>query len=463
MLWLFIHFPNLALEAQFVGDQRPIPQILLRPGDQTIVQCNDAALAQGVKVGMNKKTAFCLLEDCALADYDTRIERDSLKQLALLCYHQAANIRLMEPDGLLLELTSMLALFNGLTPYWKNLRQRLYSSGHRFTMSTGHTPQAARILAQAGIENSNDDESLIQQTLRQLSIDQLGLPEKATGKLHAMGIHTYQQLTNLPRRELGFRFGQGFIEQLSKLESDNLPPTSFQLPERFQETVHLTYEAEQARGLVFPLRRVLLHLEAYLLSRQKLCERILIKLEHRDGRASVLTVSSVRGSYLQKDWLALLHIKLESTKLINPVVSLTLRAKGFIAMYAEHMDLVGGRHLQADADRMHAQLLARLGEANVRTLRAEADPRPEVASQLRNSHDNATEQFARLWPSFLLLTPKPIRLEDYHILQGPERMEGGWWDAPSIRRDYYVAQKRRATHWIFRRDDGLWFLHGVFA
>ena len=31
MLWMFIHFPNLALEAQFMGDQRPIPQLLLQP------------------------------------------------------------------------------------------------------------------------------------------------------------------------------------------------------------------------------------------------------------------------------------------------------------------------------------------------------------------------------------------------------------------------------------------------
>jgi protein ImuB len=208
---------------------------------------------------------------------------------------------------------------------------------------------------------------------------------------------------------------------------------------------------------------VLLHLEAYLLSRQKLCEKLLIKLEHRDGRASLLTIPSVRGSYRQKDWLALLQIQLENTKLIDPVVSLTVRARGFISMIGGHQDLIGGRHLQADADRMHSMLLARLGETNVRTLRAEADPRPEVASQLRNSHDNSTEQFARRWPSFMLLTPKPIRISDYKIIQGPERMEGGWWDAPSIRRDYYVARKRRATHWIFRRDDGIWFLHGVFG
>ncbi len=463
MLWLFIHFPNLALEAQFLADQRPIPQLLLKPGNQTVVQCNEHAQKQGVRVGMNKKTAFCLLEDCALADYDAHAEQECLKQLALLCYHQAAQISLLPPDGLLLELGSMLALFDGLIPYWKNLRQRLKNSGYGFVMCTGHTPQAAKMLAHANIELCTEDAQKVRDTLLQLTVAQLNLSEKLVKKLTAMGIHQYGQLKNMPRKELGYRFGQEMIDQLQKLEHDSQPPTSFQLPARFQQTVHLTYEAEHAGGLVFPLRRVLLNLEAYLITRQRLCEKVLIKLEHRDGRASLLTIPSVRGSYQQKDWLALLQIQLEHTQLIDPVVSLTLRAKGFLPMEAIHHDLVGGRHLQADADRLHSMLLARLGESHVRTLRAEADPRPEVASQLRNSHDTATEQFPRQWPSFLLPMPKAINLNDYEIITGPERIEGGWWEAPSVRRDYYIAKRNQQTVWLFRRDDGQWFLQGLFA
>jgi protein ImuB len=132
-------------------------------------------------------------------------------------------------------------------------------------------------------------------------------------------------------------------------------------------------------------------------------------------------------------------------------------------MQAEYTDLVGGRHQQADADRMHSMLLARLGESHVQTLRAEADPRPEIASQVRNSHDNETEQYSRRWPSFLFQEAKPIRITDYKILAGPERIEGGWWEAPSIRRDYYIAQRNKQTVWLYRRDDGQWFLHGLFA
>jgi len=463
MLWLHIHFPRLALEAQFMADNRAIPQLLLVPGNQTIIQCNTHATAQGVCVGMNKKTAFCLLEDCAIADYDLNIEHDSLNQLALLCYHQAAQISLVKPQGLLLELGSMLPLFNGLTPYWQNLKQRLDNSGYSYVMCTGHTPSAAKILSEANIELCTDDIDVIQQTLLELSVEQLNLPAKLTKKLLSMGIHQYGQLKNTPRKELGYRFGVELVEQLHKLENDSQPPTSFKLPERFQQTMHLSYEAEQARGLIFPLRRILLNLEAYLVSRQRLCEKLLIKLEHRDGRASLLTLPSVRGSYRQKDWLALLQIQLESTQLIDPVTSLTLRAKNFIPMQAEHKDLIGGRHIQGDADRMHSLLLARLGEEQVKTLKAEADPRPEVASQLQNSHNNETEHFIKKWPSFLLPAPKAINASHYELISGPERIEGGWWDAQPVRRDYYTAKHGQQTVWLFRRDDGQWFLHGIFA
>ena len=122
-----------------------------------------------------------------------------------------------------------------------------------------------------------------------------------------------------------------------------------------------------------------------------------------------------------------------------------------------------GRHLQADSNRLHSILLGRLGEGNVRTLRAEPDPRPEIASQLRNSHDNNTDSFPKPWPAFIFAVPRPVDINSYSILEGPDRMEGGWWDGPSIKRDYYIARKRRAVHWLFQRDDGIWFLHGVFS
>lgn len=463
MLWLHIHFSKLALESRFLSEQRPIPQLLLQPGQQTVMQCNDYASQQGVRIGMNKKTAYCLLDDCVIADYDYHLEQESLKHLALQCYHQSAQISLIEPQGLLLELSSMLSLFGGLSNYIQHLKNRLNKIGFSYLMSTAHTPAAAKVLAQAGFNLFSDDKQTIEQTLTQLSIQKLSLPRKTVEKLNAMGIHTYQQLKQTPRRELGYRFGIELIDKLSSLEHDNRPPTSFRPPERFQQTLHLNYDAEQAQGLLFPMRRALLNLEAYLLSRQQVCEKLLIKLEHRNGQVSLLTVSAVRGSYRQQDWITLVQLQLDNFKLIDPVISLTVRASGFLTMEASHQDLVGDRYYEADCDRMHSLLLARIGESNLQTLRPEVDPRPEVSSQLQPSHMIETTLFSRQWPCFLLSQPETIQASDYQIISGPERIEGGWWDANPTRRDYYIAQKDLQVLWIFRRDDGHWFLHGIYS
>ncbi len=56
---------------------------------------------------------------------------------------------------------------------------------------------------------------------------------------------------------------------------------------------------------------------------------------------------------------------------------------------------------------------------------------------------------------------KPLRIE-----QGPERLEGGWWDGHDIGRDYYVATSTHGERlWIFRdhRPDRDWYLHGFFS
>ena len=47
---------------------------------------------------------------------------------------------------------------------------------------------------------------------------------------------------------------------------------------------------------------------------------------------------------------------------------------------------------------------------------------------------------------------------------GPERVETGWWRGRQVRRDYFrVITETGEAFWIFRnRDDGRWFMHGVF-
>ena len=52
------------------------------------------------------------------------------------------------------------------------------------------------------------------------------------------------------------------------------------------------------------------------------------------------------------------------------------------------------------------------------------------------------------------------------LLDGPERLETGWWDDNSISRDYYMAVNAAGIRlWVFRnrRRTPDWYLHGIFG
>ena len=51
------------------------------------------------------------------------------------------------------------------------------------------------------------------------------------------------------------------------------------------------------------------------------------------------------------------------------------------------------------------------------------------------------------------------------LVNGPERIESGWWDEAGITRDYYLARNPAGLSlWTFRdRRGGGWYLHGYFG
>ena len=77
-------------------------------------------------------------------------------------------------------------------------------------------------------------------------------------------------------------------------------------------------------------------------------------------------------------------------------------------------------------------------------------------------------------PAWLLPQPRKLQLHgtrpwldgELRILDGPERIETGWWDGCDVMRDYFVARNDNgATFWIYRErtTENNWFLHGIFS
>ena len=74
-------------------------------------------------------------------------------------------------------------------------------------------------------------------------------------------------------------------------------------------------------------------------------------------------------------------------------------------------------------------------------------------------------------PLWILPEPLPLTTNpEYHgplkLVDGPERIETGWWDGKGIARDYYVATNAKGVHlWIYRNRNrqATWHLHGIFG
>jgi protein ImuB len=72
-------------------------------------------------------------------------------------------------------------------------------------------------------------------------------------------------------------------------------------------------------------------------------------------------------------------------------------------------------------------------------------------------------------PLWLLRPPQPLGQgppQALQLLDGPERIESGWWDGHDVARDYYTARDAGgALLWVFRerQPPHRWFLHGVFG
>jgi protein ImuB len=119
-------------------------------------------------------------------------------------------------------------------------------------------------------------------------------------------------------------------------------------------------------------------------------------------------------------------------------------------------------------------LRARLGNDVVHGLSLFPDARPEFAWHESEPGVAGQAGPALLRPAWLLSQPRKLQLRgerpwldgELRILDGPERIETGWWDGGDVMRDYFVARNGNgSTFWIYReRTAGNnWFLHGIFS
>jgi protein ImuB len=512
MLWLSLLFPQFPLEVLAVGSMRQASALhtgsVAVIADEKILVVDATARDAGVAPGMRLAAAWARQPQLIVLERRSDLEAATLKRLACWAGGFTPDVCLRDESSLLLEIEGCLRLFGGLDALLTQILDGLAAQGFAVHHAVAPTPIAASWLALSMPETQCRHPDQLRQTIADLPVVVLASSPDVAARIHAFGLQRIGDLMALPRAALMRRIGAAPLLALSKALGE-LPDVRqrFVFPDQFCETLELPARIEHAGALLYAGQRLVAALCGWLANRASGVVTCLLYLEHERGRDKAESASCVELRFSEPTRDAnritrVLRERLERLRLPSSVLIMRLEATSAEALPGRDGQLFGRVNRSAELGAIGTlveRLQARLGEGSVMQLEFVADHRPECASRLvpwsvseGRGNVNSTDAFAQasgfagaaqcatnspLRPLWLLPKPealgeingRPQRYGPLELMNGPERIESGWWDAQEqdavgdVQRDYFVARSTRHEWlWIFRAEAG-WFLHGVFA
>lgn len=488
-LWFCIHLPNLALEACGVSKEARVVVEEQHGIHRVLLVCPEARAA-GIQPGQSTNAALALLPTLHVEERSDLREQQLVEQLATWLEQFTSVVSIAGRDVLLLEVAGSLRLYGGLPSLRQQLAAGLQQQGVEASLAIAPTPLAATWMARAGRRACVREPANISSALRSLPLDCLDWPGAICEAISAMGVTSVGDCLRLPREGFARRFGSQRLLQLDRaLGRLPDPRSSWRAPERFCADYEMTEEQSDREALFAICHQLLRSLERFLLTRQLGTQRLRFTFFHLRAPATRVLLGGAEFERRAEHWLDLLRIRFERVALPEPVIAVRLQGGRNQSMQAssECLALQGKRRVSGShytMAQLAERLAARIGDQLVHSVTTVAEHRPQRAWRLQGLPDGldvvslatARQQLYRpLW-----LLPEPALLPDEQgyplhqgrltLLEGPERLETGWWDDDGIARDYYTAMNPRGLHlWVFRNRNRSqeraagWYLHGIFG
>lgn len=441
-----------------------------------VVACDTRAQAAGIRPGMQLPAAYALAPQI-----DTRV-RDPAREHAMLetagwwALQFTSHVSIVPPGSLLLEIGGSLRLFGGPERLRDRVRDAAAELGHDVILAAAPTPLGAQWLARAGFDMLVADRETLRHHLRRLPVESLELPADAAASLDRMGLRTLGELLALPRDGLARRFGQTLLDRLDRaLGRLPDPRAPIEPPARFRADLALPSPVAEVEALLFAAHRLVLQLCGFLSGRNAGVTGLRLELLDENRRATPVHVALSVPSRDPKHLIALLRERLSLTLLPAPIESVALEAPGIAQLAPRNFSFLPDREQSREHKAVLVEKLrARLGEGAVHGLALYPDARPELAWRETEPGASPGDAPPLPRPAWLLARPRALPSRDglpcldgpLALLDGPERIESGWWDGNDAMRDYFVARNPHgATFWVYRErtPQGGWFLHGIFA
>jgi protein ImuB len=378
---------------------------------------------------------------------------EALAPIAAWACQFTPKVSLEPPQELVLEVQGSLRLFGGFDELKRKLAAGLEELGYPFHLGCAPTARAALWLARGAGETN----------LAALPVEVTRFDVEFLG---GVGISTIGALLKLPREGLAQRCGARVVEELDQaLGAAPEPRSFFAPPPRLEAKLELPAEVAHAEGLLFGARRLLLQLAGLLAARHEGIRGLRLLLLH-ETRASSLEIGLASATRDAERMARVLRERLAQVALAEPVRALRLEAADFAPLQGGSAGMFGDTAREAeDWAELLERLRARLGSSAVHSLATLPDHRPEHAWQRvePGEWDPRAAPAPGPRPVWLMDEARKIDPGDFVLLAGPERIESGWWDGDDAKRDYFVARlPNAALAWIFR-EEGQWYLHGLFA
>lgn len=487
---------------------RERPVILFAEGGRGlyVTNCSPEATQLGICIGMPLGEARSLLPAAAsprqrhptpmpiFQRADPVADRTRLQRLAIHCQQYSPLVGLedaAEPESLWLDISGSELLFGGEGRLVEAIRADLTQQGIQVRAAIANTWGAAW-----GVCHFTGPVTCLVRTtelavaLVPLPIAALRVSPKVVDSLRSLDITTIGRLMKLPSQSLSSRFGK-------------------ELGRRLDQALGFAPELLTAERLIEPICAEWLF-EEPVANRQaldhacgSLLERVLVELEQRRAGLRELNCHWLgtttepfqlrlwRPSTDRRHLRELLRLNCERCRFMSPVTGVRLEVV--------EMGLPPIRQITLFADddtdhhqRLLAELVERLGNrlGSHAVLRSHlrSDPLPEFSCEhspwMEKRSPSAPEaniisSRLRCRPLRLLRSPKPLSVGDFsaegwptHVnrsrvvrINGPERIESGWWRTADSKRDYYrIDLANGASLWVFcDRARDRWFLHGLFS
>ncbi len=485
-LWFCLWFPQLPLEATGAGaaptavveEQHGVPRILL---------ANGAARAAGVVPGQAANAALALLPGLQLEARSALREQQALEDLASWLERFSSIVSIAGQDVLLLEVAGSLRLFEGLRSLRKKILRGLQGLGFTASPAIAPTPLAATWLARAGRRVCIRDSANLAGALRKLPLACLGWPPALRETLAGIGVARVGDCLRLPREGFTRRFGAQCLLELDRaLGHLPDPRQSWRAPERFCADYEMSEEQTDRELLLNICGELLQSHEQFLLARQLGTQRLCFNFFHLDGPATVLRLGCALAERAASRWAELLVIRFERLVLSAPVIAVRLQGGMTQPLQAASGELClhgrpGASQRRFSITQLAERLVARIGDQSVQSTTMVAEHRPHYAfrahSLLADGPHTTADEAPPCLRRPLWMLPEPALLPTdrgypvhrgcrLQLVEGPERLETGWWDEDGISRDYYLAREPDGRQlWVFRNRtrESSWYLHGYFG